>query len=305
MKTRIIAAVLALTVGGLALAPLASPAVADTLQQAYRRLGNTFIVTSVTGAALDVDQRGAGSILNLSDGGADEYTFDLTSATFVNQLNLSDDLKIGNGTPGVTLDGEDAYIEGTLEVDGAATFDGAVTLPSGDVSASEIANVVRYVPIPLMSFIECDTDAGALIGFDTTADALPDFVNSATDGTGFVLRFDDTGSSEDQSTSVCAQVLVPADYASGGAFEIRALKDAHTAATEVLNCAVSVNGAALQAAGTTTTSASASTAYACTPTIASLAANDSLSFHLYITSDSTMNDIVDIAAVAFFYTATQ
>ncbi len=45
MKTRIIAAVLALTVGGLALAPLASPAVADTLQQAYRRLGNTFIYT--------------------------------------------------------------------------------------------------------------------------------------------------------------------------------------------------------------------------------------------------------------------
>lgn len=136
MKTRIIAAVLALTVGGLALAPLASPAVADTLQQAYRRLGNTFIVTSVTGAALDVDQRGAGSILNLSDSGADEYTFDLTSATFVNQLNLSDDLKIGNGTPGVTLNGEDAYVEGTLEVDGATTLDGAVDL-NGVVTSDE------------------------------------------------------------------------------------------------------------------------------------------------------------------------
>ena len=34
------------------------------------------------------------------------------------------DLTVGNGTPDVTQDGEDAYIEGTLEVDGQATLDG-------------------------------------------------------------------------------------------------------------------------------------------------------------------------------------
>jgi hypothetical protein len=43
------------------------------------------------------------------------------------------DLKVGDGTPGVTQDGEDAYIEGTLEVDGAAQFDGAVAM-AGSVS---------------------------------------------------------------------------------------------------------------------------------------------------------------------------
>lgn len=182
---------------------------------------------------------------------------------------------------------------------------GALAVAAGSISAAEIANVTRYVNVPLYSFIECQTDAGAAIGFDTTADALPDFVNSATDGTGLVLRFDDTGSSEDQATEVCSQLTVPADYASGGAFQIRALKDAHTAATEIINCAVSVNGAALETAGTVTTTAAATTSYTCTPTIAALAANDSLSFYLSITSGTTMNDIVDLAAVAFTYVATQ
>jgi hypothetical protein len=183
--------------------------------------------------------------------------------------------------------------------------DGSPALPASSIDSTEIANVTRNVNVPLGAFIDCQTDAGALIGFDTTADALADYVNSATDGTGFVIRFDDTGSSEDQSSEICSQLKVPADYASGGTFTIRALKDAHTAATEVINCAVSVNGAALETAGTVTTSASATTSYTCTPTIAALAANDSLSFYLSITSDSTMNDVVDLASVAFTYTATQ
>ena len=40
------------------------------------------------------------------------------------------DLIVGNGTPSVTQNGEDAYIEGTLEVDGAVEFDGAIDIDS-------------------------------------------------------------------------------------------------------------------------------------------------------------------------------
>jgi|GEM_PF-5230840 len=40
---------------------------------------------------------------------------------------LTGNLQVGNGAPGVTLNGEDAYIEGTLEVDGLQQFDGAST----------------------------------------------------------------------------------------------------------------------------------------------------------------------------------
>ncbi len=44
---------------------------------------------------------------------------------------VTGNLKVGNGTPGVTLDGEDAYIEGALEVDGGLQFDGAFVLGDG------------------------------------------------------------------------------------------------------------------------------------------------------------------------------
>jgi hypothetical protein len=43
---------------------------------------------------------------------------------------LVGNIKLGNGTPDVAQDGEDAYIEGTLEVDGATQFDGAVAATS-------------------------------------------------------------------------------------------------------------------------------------------------------------------------------
>ena len=37
---------------------------------------------------------------------------------------LTGNLQVGNGVPGVTLNGEDVYVEGTFEVDGAQQFDG-------------------------------------------------------------------------------------------------------------------------------------------------------------------------------------
>lgn len=43
---------------------------------------------------------------------------------------LVGNLSIGNGSPGVALDGEDVYIEGTLEVDGAVQIDGAFAATS-------------------------------------------------------------------------------------------------------------------------------------------------------------------------------
>jgi len=43
---------------------------------------------------------------------------------------LGGNLCVGNGTPDVALDGEDAYVEGTLETDGAVRLDGAVSANS-------------------------------------------------------------------------------------------------------------------------------------------------------------------------------
>ena len=43
-------------------------------------------------------------------------------------VTLNTNIQVGSGTiPDLTLDGDDVYIKGTLEVDGAVRFDGAVT----------------------------------------------------------------------------------------------------------------------------------------------------------------------------------
>lgn len=305
MSKRLSALLSVLVLLGVAL--FATPAGAAVLEQAQnikRAYYPLHIEANHSDATFQVDQTGSGSIANFKDGGTSEYTLDQSSATFVNQLNLSDDLKVGNGTPGLTLNGEDAYVEGTFEVDGSAQFDGSFDVAAAEIDSTEILNIERRINLPLFSWIECDTDAGTQIGFGETTDALPDFINSATDGTGFTLRFDATSGSEDQSTSICSQFMVPANYASGGSFRVRYAKAASTGATEVINCSVSVNGAALQAAGTVTT-ASTGTSSACSPTIASLAANDSVNANFYITSGTTMDEYVDILAVAFVYTSTQ
>jgi hypothetical protein len=48
--------------------------------------------------------------------------------TLSDDLDVSGDLSVGDGTPSITLNGEDAYIEGTFEVDGASEFDGALNV---------------------------------------------------------------------------------------------------------------------------------------------------------------------------------
>ena len=62
--------------------------------------------------------------------GAQVSVEDLTTTddvTVGDDITVTGDLKVGNGTPGLTLNGEDAYVEGTFEVDGSVQFDGAVT----------------------------------------------------------------------------------------------------------------------------------------------------------------------------------
>jgi len=47
-------------------------------------------------------------------------------STLGGDIALTGNLAVGDGTPTVTQDGEDAYVEGQFEVDGEAQFDGAI-----------------------------------------------------------------------------------------------------------------------------------------------------------------------------------
>ena len=73
-----------------------------------------------------------GSITD-TDSNADNL-FDFTLAATDNSFRvLTGNLRVGNGTPTQTQNGEDAYIEGTLEVDGTSYFEGSIdTLFTGN-----------------------------------------------------------------------------------------------------------------------------------------------------------------------------
>jgi len=108
-----------------------------------------FTTLDATGATTLVGTALTGN-LSLDDGVTDSPSITLQDATnetavFLKLdagfLNLTTDAtdglnilvgncKIGNGTPGNTLDGEDCYIEGGLEVDGVTLLDGALTATS-------------------------------------------------------------------------------------------------------------------------------------------------------------------------------
>jgi hypothetical protein len=57
---------------------------------------------------------------------ADSGNLSMTIGTTDSLQVLTGNLAVGNGTPTTTMDGEDAYVEGTFEVDGTARFDGAI-----------------------------------------------------------------------------------------------------------------------------------------------------------------------------------
>ena len=227
--------------------------------------------------------------------------------TIFDYLRVLSDLDILGtlGVDGASIFSGSVTADGAVTTNGALTANGAVNLPAASIDSTEIANIQRAINIPLKEFLECTTNAGALLAVTDGTDTHPHLANSATDGLGFVIEFDDTGGSVD-SDYVCSQLMVPPDYVSGGLFRVRATKDAETGANnEGLNCKGSINGAALGAVGVTLVTTSTSTAYDCSPTLTNLAAGNSLGFTFYITSTGTRDDKVNLQAVEFVYTASQ
>ncbi|MBI3290635.1 tail fiber domain-containing protein [Candidatus Microgenomates bacterium] len=67
----------------------------------------------------------------------------LTTAATTGLVNvLTGNLKVGDGSPDVSLDSEDAYIEGTLEADGAVRFDGNTTLGDSNTADTLTGNLL-------------------------------------------------------------------------------------------------------------------------------------------------------------------
>ena len=172
------------------------------------------------------------------------------------------------------------------------------------VTAAMIPDTFRSIQLPLKSFIECDTDAGAEINFTSGVDRFPDFSNNPTDGAGFSLRFDDTAGSEDEDTEVCTQVITPADSSVGSIDVVaRTSKDASGGAVERLRCGISVNGQA-QTFDTVDVEIMSPSFHFCqfTQNVNPFA---SVAISLDIASPGTMDDVVDLHSIAVRYVAVQ
>jgi len=88
----------------------------------------------LNGSTLTVDADGDTTMVASDD---DVVSMTVGAATGYFDV-LTGNLKVGDGTPDTSQDGEDAYVEGTLEVDGAANFDSTMDV-AGNISDSDSA----------------------------------------------------------------------------------------------------------------------------------------------------------------------
>lgn len=288
--------------------------------QKFKVTGSTGAVDTA-GALGSTNSNSAGGSANPLDitstlaafNGSDDFTaidINLTNANHTSTSNTVQALDVSNITGDAdateyAINVGTGWDRGINVAGGGAVIVGTFTVDTGEVGAAEIADRTASLHVGLREFIECTTDAGADINFSSGADAFPDYINSATNGLGFTLTFDDTGGTED-TAYICGNLTVPPDYVSGGTFKLLVTKDAETGAnTEVVNCAGSINGAALGTAGTATVTGASAQVITCTPTLTSLAAGNSVSFEIHLTSGGTMDDTLNIHSVEFQYTATQ
>ena len=147
--------------------------------------GNT-----ITGSAYAVTASSGGLTLNAVADTLDLSTttsgnIRLTPAVSTGLVNLiTGNLKVGDGTPGVALNGEDAYIEGTLEVDSAVTFDNGLTITAGALAVNSDSITADGATLTINAGGTVDIQdalsvAGALTGVTTLA-SNDDWTWSAT-----------------------------------------------------------------------------------------------------------------------------
>lgn len=122
--------------------------------------------TGLTSATLSVTS----GTLALATATAGDIT--LTNGAATGLVNvLTGNLKVGNGVPGVTLNGEDAYIEGTFEVDGSSQFDGTLTA-NGTFDANGQFDLGDGGDAGTISATTLDIDATGALQINSSAGAI-------------------------------------------------------------------------------------------------------------------------------------
>lgn len=174
-----------------------------------------------------------------------------------------------------------------------------VTKLGQTIDADEIANVLRSVPLPLTSFVDCTN--GAALDFSSGVDARPDL---SVSGGSLRILFDSVAGSPDQNTEICTTLMVPPDYLAGGQLYMKATKAAHTGDGEIITCKMGRETDALSTPGGAATS-DGLRFYLCPAATPTLDFGTVLRIHLSVTSTGVVNDAVALMALSFVYVAAQ
>jgi hypothetical protein len=112
----------------------------------HETTANINVLGTITSDLTLDDGAGASPTFTLKDATDETAAFSKVDSSFLTITTAAADgvqvttgnLKVGNQTPTTSQDGEDAYIEGTLEVDGALDFDGAADFASTITGAGNV-----------------------------------------------------------------------------------------------------------------------------------------------------------------------
>ncbi len=215
-----------------------------------------------------------------------------------------DQLWVGDtdDTPGNTLSTNSAYIKGDLELDGMLYADGGVSDTTGGVTATEIADVVRYVQLPLGSFV---TETGG---------AYTPVTSSTAPGMEVDDLIPNIVWADGETTPAQISFMIPSDYSSGGAFYVLATESDSTTPNQIdfsiynnkdatAADAAATNQTPVALAGTTSTP----DLVTLTPAtdIASVVANEVITLDIWRDNTADGTGDLEVKAVVFFYTATQ
>lgn len=150
--------------------------------------------------------------------GATANTTLTTSSADAEVQILTGNFKVGNQTETTTMDGEDVFIEGTLEVDGALDFDGAADFAStvAIAGAATLGEVVGGDQLAIT--FNANDEEIAITGTATnmTAAAMMTLTMAAQDSTKHILRLIQTPDGTDTDN----EYLLLEDNAGDDKFEI-------------------------------------------------------------------------------------
>jgi len=215
-----------------------------------------------------------------------------------------DDMSSNSATMLATQQSIKAYVDsGTVTMTNktlsSPTISGTIT-GTGVVSATNIADVVRYIPLSLVSFV-------------SSIDGAPLTTSS---GPGFEI--DDSISNivfaDGETTPILVTFRVPSDYASGGAFNVIATESDSTTPNQIdFDVYINSDGTAADAAATGQTpvalAGTTSTPDEVTLTVAtdfaSLAAGNWVTLRIWRDDTADGTGALEVKGVAFYYTASQ